>query len=122
MLSDKTVLLVNSSNTGTNPIKSTLQGYCKEIFTANDGMSALEIFKEKKPDIILSDYQLSGMDGRQLFREIKKLDSRKIFIMICRLNEKEVRFDEANITLYKPFSYDLIPGTLKKEVIKQCQL
>lgn len=128
MLSDKTVLLVQSPETDINPIKSTLKGCCKEIYTTHDSTNALEIFKGKKPDIkslcriIISDYQMPGMDGRQFYREIRKLDSQKIFIMISRSNEKEVHFDEPNVTLYKPFSYDLIIKTLNKEVIKQLQL
>lgn len=122
MLTDKTVLIVNRTIEGTAPLKSTLNGNCKKIYTATDSTEALTIFKERRPDIIISDYQITGMDGRQLFRELRKLDSGKIFVMISSIDEKEIRFDEANVTLYKPFSYDLILSALSKEVIRQYQL
>lgn len=47
----------------------------QELFnvkTAGDGMKALEILKEYKPDVILSDIMMPNMDGYELCKQVKR--------------------------------------------------
>ncbi|GAB4364671.1 MAG: response regulator [Calditrichia bacterium] len=43
-----------------------------EVYTANDGLTALEMVKTVSPDIILLDIMLPGMDGYQVCERLKK--------------------------------------------------
>ena len=56
------------------------EGY--EVFTAVDGLSGLEIMKEKKPDIILLDLRMPKMDGIEVLQRIKKIDKNTVVIII----------------------------------------
>lgn len=43
-----------------------------ETFTASDGITAAKIAKEEKPNLILLDLMLPGMDGFDVCKEVKK--------------------------------------------------
>jgi len=43
-----------------------------EIFTASSGAHGLELFREKQPDIILSDQRMAGMTGIEMLKQIQK--------------------------------------------------
>ncbi len=46
-----------------------LAGYNTE--TANDGVEALEVLRRKTIDMVITDIQMSGMDGHELLKQIK---------------------------------------------------
>ncbi|WP_182870064.1 response regulator [Stieleria mannarensis] len=50
--------------------------------TAEDGAAALRCIRESRFDVVLLDYQMPGMDGASLYREIKKLQPSVAAIMI----------------------------------------
>jgi CheY-like chemotaxis protein len=54
------------------------------VVTAADGKEALRLAMELKPDLILSDVLMPGLDGRELARAVKEmpgLDGVKVFLM-----------------------------------------
>jgi signal transduction histidine kinase len=48
----------------------TADGY--EVCTANDGNHALEVFRRERPDIVLTDLKMPGMDGLTLLAHLKE--------------------------------------------------
>ena len=46
-----------------------------EILFAGDGQTALMMVKEKKPGVVLADYNLPGIDGYDLLAEMKQESS-----------------------------------------------
>ena len=63
-------------------------GFQTDIVT--DGLAALAAFDELKPDLVLLDIMLPGMDGWQICREIRK----KIHTPIIMLTAKSETFDK----------------------------
>ncbi len=55
--------------------KLTKEGY--EIITAANGEEAVKVADEKKPDFILLDLVLPGMDGFEVLTKIRKNDNSK---------------------------------------------
>ncbi len=46
----------------------------KECLTAHDGEEALELFKQHKPDLVLTDWNMKEMCGLDLARAIRQID------------------------------------------------
>jgi diguanylate cyclase (GGDEF)-like protein len=44
---------------------------CGELYTAENGRIALELFKKKIPDLVLTDISMPGMNGLELARQVK---------------------------------------------------
>ncbi|WP_022851398.1 GGDEF domain-containing response regulator [Limisalsivibrio acetivorans] len=45
-----------------------------EILNASDGTEGLEIYEEKRPDIVITDIQMPMMNGLEMAEEIRKVD------------------------------------------------
>lgn len=57
------------------------------IYTADDGMKGLELFKEHTPDIVITDVNLPGMDGAELTREIRSINANATYIVLTAYSD-----------------------------------
>jgi DNA-binding response OmpR family regulator len=62
-----------------NDILSDL-GY--RVDSANDGLAALELVRQRPYDVALLDYKMPGMDGLTLYREIKKQRAGTVSLLV----------------------------------------
>lgn len=81
-----------------------------KVISANNGIDALKIAKEEKPDLLLLDLMLPGMDGLDVCKEIKK-DKETSKAAIIMLTAKGEELDKilglelgADDYITKPFS------------------
>ena len=56
------------------------RGY--EVFVASRGVKGLDIIKEEKPDIVLIDLKMPGIDGDQVVTQLKKINPKAKSIII----------------------------------------
>lgn len=68
------VLVVDDSDLNTFLTKQLLESFGYKVYTANNGETALQIFKQTNIDICLLDIHMPWMDGFELGHKIKKLD------------------------------------------------
>jgi putative two-component system response regulator len=66
------VLLVEDSPTQALRTQLSLQEHGVVVTTASDGKKALEVARSQRPDLILSDVLMPGMDGFQLVLEVRQ--------------------------------------------------
>ena len=86
------------------------------VYTANDGKQAVDMFKNKTPDLVLLDIMLPKMDGWQVCREIRKTSS----VPIIMLTAKGETFDKvlglelgADDYVVKPFDTKEVMARVK---------
>ena len=72
MTTRQKILIVDDDNTIAELISLYLTKECFDNEIVNDGESALAAFESFKPDLILLDLMLPGMDGYQVCREIRQ--------------------------------------------------
>lgn len=91
---------------------------CK-IFTAKDGLEALKLTKEQKPDIILLDLEMPKMTGIECTRIIKsdeKLKKIPIIIVTSYARKEECLKAGADEFLQKPVTEEQLLAEIKKFV------
>lgn len=63
------------------------EGYI--TYSANDGLDALQVVRERKPDIIVLDLMLPGLDGLNVCRRIRKDNDIPIIMLTARDEESD---------------------------------
>ena len=72
----KSIMVVDDSSLVLRNIKAMLEPRYK-VLIANSGEQALRFIPEKKPDLILLDYEMPKLDGRQTFKKIREMEEGK---------------------------------------------
>ena len=84
------------------------EGY--QTFQASNGKLALDIVKQESPDLVLLDMKIPGMDGLEILKRIKKIDSKIKVIMMTAYGElymiQEAKATGALMHFTKPFDID----------------
>ena len=70
-MSDKNVMVVEDNEKNRKLMRVVLKAKGYNIIEASTGEEALNLLKNQKPDIILMDIQLPGIDGLTLIKQIK---------------------------------------------------
>jgi two-component system chemotaxis response regulator CheY len=85
---------------------------------ANDGVQAIEKFKELRPDLITMDITMPEMDGINALKEIKKIDPNAKVIMCSAMGQQAMVIDAiqagAKDFIVKPFQADRVIEAIKK--------
>lgn len=84
------VLLVEDDPVQASATKEILKKVGYEIFWAEDGINAIKLVKSEKPDIILLDVILPGMDGYEVCRWLKLDENSKGIPVIMLTVKKEL--------------------------------
>ncbi len=86
------VLLVDDDRALLDALSLALENERHEIVTATDGIEGLAAAEREKPDVIVSDITMPGLDG---FALCKRLRDRKIDVPIVLLTSRDSEIDEA---------------------------
>lgn len=90
MAAKQKILIVDDDNNIAELISLYLTKECYETLIVNDGESAIVQCESFKPNLILLDLMLPGMDGYQVCREIRKDNN----VPIIMLSAKGETFDK----------------------------
>lgn len=91
------------------------------VFSALSGKEALEIFTRERPDIVLIDVKMEGMDGVALLKEIKKIDKNAETIMVSAIEDLDV-IEEAKRQGAKDYiTKPLVLEELEKTVLEKAK-
>jgi two-component system alkaline phosphatase synthesis response regulator PhoP len=70
-----------------------LRGYLEKagfsVLTSGDGLEALRIARQERPDLIILDLMLPGMDGLDVCRALRKESDVPIIMLTARIEEAE---------------------------------
>ena len=95
-----------------------LDGCCPIIYTANNGEDALNIYKEKKIDIILLDINMPKMSGLDVLREIRKKDNQTQVVFMSAFSDSLNLISAINLGIsayiVKPYSPSDLKDIIKK--------
>ncbi len=75
------VLIAEDDATSQIVLKNHLQSWGYEVLTAGDGSNAWQEILSKKPEIVLIDWIMPGMDGLELCKHIRSLSGQYTYII-----------------------------------------
>ena len=104
---DFKVLVVDDDINVLSLLKEYLENTGFKVFAANNGNSAIEIFKMEKLDIVILDVMLPNKDGFEITKEIRQNSNIPIIMLTARVEEfDKILGFELGIDDYvtKPFS------------------
>ena len=111
-----TLLYVEDDIETQEKMKMILESNVKELYQAYDGQEGLSIYKEKNPDIILTDINMPILDGLSMTKKIKELDSTKPIMVLSAFDDKEFLLKAINIGvdyfIPKPIDIDILDTRL----------
>ncbi|WP_457595036.1 response regulator transcription factor, partial [Hydrogenimonas sp.] len=79
-------LVVEDEKEANELMLSTFGNFFNSVDSASSGEEALEIYKEKRPDVVFIDIILPGMDGLELARKIREIKPDQIIVIISASN------------------------------------
>ncbi len=114
------VLLVDDTRTLLSLIQVYLMGWQIEFLEAKDGLEGLDKARSLRPDLVISDVRMPGMDGFELcaaIRSDKALHGTPI-VLLTSLNDEQSRkkgkLVGASAFLTKPVSVEELRRTVEK--------
>ncbi|MEV6781650.1 two-component system response regulator CseB [Streptomyces sp. NPDC051098] len=84
------LLLVEDDEVIRSTVRMLLERYGFTVSTAADGLTGLEIFRDRKPDLLLLDVMLPHLDGIGLCRRIREFSLAPILMMSARGDSLDV--------------------------------
>ena len=109
------ILIVDDESSTRNVLKRYLESRAFAAITTHDGSEALLMAKESKPDIILADAEMPGLDGHTLCRILRKEETTRSIPVImmsgAKIQEKDILSGlegGADDYILKPFSLPIL--------------
>lgn len=73
-LQTKNVLIVEDEEEILEAFEQTFKFFFKTVYTAKDGVQALDVFQNNSIDTVFSDFSMPNMNGYELTKKIRELD------------------------------------------------
>jgi len=100
-IDDISILIAEDEKQLLNSMVEYLELFFENVYTAEDGLTAYEIYEKQKPDIIIADIHMPRLDGLSMIEKIRKKDSEIKIIITTAHSEKEKLLQAIELHLVK---------------------
>lgn len=112
------VLYVEDNYDVSEIMKDMLGAFFKEVYVAKDGVEGLELYKKYEPELVISDVLMPRMNGIDLIKEIRKIDTEAKIILITADNDEEYYLEAKKLKVIgyfkKPFDFSELQNLFNK--------
>jgi len=84
-----TLLLIDDDKNTREGLRTYLEGLGFDVIAAENGEKGLEAYSQEKPDLVLSDIRMPGMDGTVLLDKIKAIDPQAKVVLLTAYGSVE---------------------------------
>ncbi len=100
-INDISILIAEDEKKLLTSMVEYLQLFFKDVYAAEDGVSAYEIYQQKRPDIIVADIHMPRLDGLSMIEKIRKKDKTTKIIITTAHSDKEKLLQAIELHLVK---------------------
>ncbi|MBA3946781.1 MAG: response regulator transcription factor [Herpetosiphonaceae bacterium] len=110
------VLIIDDDQRLTEPMQYQLEALGYDVVVAHDGLLGLRLARSDKPDVLVLDIMLPGLDGWQVCQEVRQFSQVPIIMLtalgmeVDRIRGLELGADDY---LTKPFSFGELAAHIK---------
>jgi len=117
ILKNYTILYVEDDEEVRKVAVEYLSRICKKVYEAENGKVALNIWRDEKPDIIITDISMPKMNGIDMARYIRSEDLKTPIIVATAYTDQDYLFKAVELQLVKyivkPITKDKLMGALE---------
>lgn len=84
-----TILIVDDEKNTRDGLKQFLEAQDFDVLTASDGREGFDLFTKEKPDLVLTDIRMPGLDGIGLLEKIKRENPKALVILMTAYGSVE---------------------------------
>ena len=120
MSSFRKLLIVDDEQDVCDFVKSFFAERNFQVFTALNAEEALTIAKSEKPEIVLLDIKMKGMDGVAVLKHMKDIDRNLKVIMVTALEDQDTIYEAYRLGacdyITKPLVLDHLVQSIEKNL------
>ena len=119
ILNNSSILLVEDDINLQKSFAKLLNFYVQNVFLANDGLEALEVYKKNKPDIIITDVKMPRLNGIEFIKKIREENSKIPIVVTSAYTDQEYLLESIKLSLVEYLIKPMKEEDLEK-VLMQC--
>jgi len=112
------ILVIDDEKATLTMFRLFLDAYGYSVFTAENGAEGLEIFKRERPQIVITDIKMPGVDGLSVMRQMKNIDPAVEVVVITGHGDtdlaKQAMGRDAADFINKPIHKEALDAALNK--------
>ena len=114
-IENKKVIIAEDDEFQREVLKDLLKSLKLKVFTASNGIEALELYASTKPDLLFIDDNMPGMTGLECTEKIKELENTSPIVLLTGSNYHNEKLN-GNISkvLKKPYNFEILESTIKE--------
>ncbi len=118
ILRNISVLYVEDDLDTREELEMILQTYVKDLWVAGNGKEGLALYKQHRPDIVVTDIQMPLMNGLSMAADVKDLNPEQAIVVLSAYNDTEYLFRALEIGLQDYITKPISVERLLEKLIK----